>query len=55
MLALKSQVRHAFREAVVVGRALPGRYDEEFKYDLRYSDGTLRTNVAEHELVRIAA
>lgn len=55
MLALRSHVKHAFREAEIVGRALPGRYDDEFRYDLRYADGTLRTNVPEHELVRLAA
>lgn len=52
MLALKSRVRHAFRDAEIVGRCLPGRYDQEFKYDLRYADGTVRTNVPESELVR---
>lgn len=52
MLGLKTRVRHAFRDAEIVGRCLPGRYDTEFKYDLRYGDGTMRTNVPESELNR---
>lgn len=50
MLALKSRVRYANRDAEVVGRCLPGRYDKEFKYDLRYQDGTIKPNVPESEL-----
>lgn len=50
MLALKAQVKHGKKPAEVVGRCLPGRYDQEFKYDLRYGDGSLCVNVPESEL-----
>lgn len=53
MIALRTTVRHSFRDAEVVGRCLPGRYDKECKYDLRYSDGSIRGNVPESEIARM--
>lgn len=55
MLALRSRVRYHARDAEIRGRCLPGRYDKEFKYDLLLTDGTIKTNVPESELIRSQA
>jgi hypothetical protein len=50
MIALRTRVRHALRDADVIGRCLPGRTDPACTYDLRYLDGSIVSNVPESEL-----